>query len=201
MILRNTTHWLLVLMLAVLPLLLVRAELAQMNDLYRRSAMRVFRKPKTAAWVYTAALKKGKSAKYLYAGLTTSISSLLQHNTEWPVVVILDGDGVGPELPQVLKALGVAQVLHVDRDLMPRHPLYGEVINQANINAPEHYFGYVGVPLEWLCIGFFRSTVLANSLGDNTTTSTTTQHHPTQPHTTPHTTTQVFQQDLELGTH
>lgn len=85
---------------------------------------------------------RGKSAKYFYAGLVTSISSLLQHGTEWPIVVILDGDGIEPEMTQVLKALGVAEVIHAGKELMQRHPRYGEVINQANENAPEHYFGY-----------------------------------------------------------
>lgn len=131
----------LVLLALVVLLGTVHAELKEMKDLYRRIAVREFHEPKTAAWVYTAALKKGKSAKYFYAGLTTSISSLLQHGTKWPIVVILDGDGVGPEVHDVLKALGVSQVLEVGKDLLPHHPRYGQVIETANNNAPEHYFG------------------------------------------------------------
>ena len=137
-------HMMKLVFLALLALLgahTAHAELKEMKDLYRRIAVREFHEPKTAAWVYTAALKRGKSAKYFYAGLTTSISSLQQHGTKWPIVVILDGDGIGPEVHHVLKALGVSQILEVGKDLLPHHPRYGQVIETANNNAPEHYFG------------------------------------------------------------
>lgn len=129
-------------LLALLALTSTHAGLMDRLDLHKYRAIRDFREPRTGAWVYTAALKKGASARQLYAGLTASISSLKKHNTKWPVVVIV-GDGIGEEFTQVLKALDVDQVLEVDRDILPHHRRSGQVIDAANAKVTDQYYGHV----------------------------------------------------------
>lgn len=116
------------------------------KDYRNFTTARIFSKPRKAAWFYTVALKDIHN-EYAKTGLTISITSLIDSGTEYPVIVIVDGE-VDKFWYDFFAALGVERVLHVQKDFPELHEEL-PALNEANNRAQEKYWGCFNKLLGW----------------------------------------------------